>query len=30
MTGEMMDARSVLGIVTALERARVRVWLDGG
>src|SRR5215207_5088241 len=30
MTGEMMDARSVLGIVAALERAGVRVWLDGG
>jgi lincosamide nucleotidyltransferase A/C/D/E len=30
MTGEMMDARSVLGIVAALEHAGVRVWLDGG
>ena len=30
MTAEMMDARSVLGIVAALEHAGVRVWLDGG
>src|SRR5215216_7852476 len=26
----MMDARSVLGVIAALEHAGVRVWLDGG
>jgi lincosamide nucleotidyltransferase A/C/D/E len=30
MTGEMMVARSVLNVVATLERAGVRVWLDGG
>ena len=25
-----MDARSVLGVIATLERAGVRVWLDGG
>jgi lincosamide nucleotidyltransferase A/C/D/E len=30
MTGEMMDAHSVLSIVATLEQAGVRVWLDGG
>jgi lincosamide nucleotidyltransferase A/C/D/E len=30
MTGEMMDARSVLSIVATLEQVGVRVWLDGG
>jgi lincosamide nucleotidyltransferase A/C/D/E len=30
MTGEMMDAWSVLDVVANLEQAGVHVWLDGG